>query len=147
MMIRKLAISAMLAATTALVSSAAATTAQAEPATANGAGNGLTAAVVPPSVQDCPVHYACLWTNTDWRDGRWQGQWQNDRLPGFIDQKSNSSANHSLTNYACFWTEQYGQGQVFAEGPGSIRQNLSLDPRPVGKNWANVIRSLTWKDC
>jgi peptidase inhibitor family I36 len=118
--------------------------AQAQPVAVNGTNIATMAEVVPQAVQDCPSGYACLWTSPGWSGRRWQGTNRNDTLPSFIDNNSLSSANHSTSRVACFWTDQYGRGQALREGPGSIRQNLSLDPRAGGGNWGRIISSLTW---
>jgi hypothetical protein len=147
MMFKKIIIQPMLAAVIVTALFGAATQAQAESVTANGATVDTVTVVGPQAVQDCPSKFACLWTSTGWSGSRWQGQFRNNTLPSSIDNKSLSSANHGQTSVACFWTDPSGRGQVLAEGLGSIRQNLALDPRPGGGNWANIISSLTWGNC
>jgi peptidase inhibitor family I36 len=121
-----------------------ATPVRAESVVANGTPIATMAEVVPQAVQDCPSGYACLWTSPGWSAQRWQSTTRADTLPSFIDGKAKSAANHSASRVACFWTGQFGTGQALREGPGSIRQNLSLEPQPGGGNWGHGIRSLTW---
>jgi hypothetical protein len=142
---RRVAVLAAATATTAFAFTipAGAVTGTAAPATPTTA----TAAAMRLAVQDCPSQYACLWTQPGWTGERWQGKNRNKTLPDFIGNKSRSSANHGVNSVACFWTDPNGQGQVLAESLGSIREDLALDARPGGGNWANIISSLTWGNC
>ena len=107
------------------------------------AATGATTAVTPRAVQDCPTGHACLWTEPGWGGARWQGRYNNTPVGSSINNNSLSSANHDTVRVACFWTNNDGTGDVLREGPGSIRQNLGLDPRGSG-NWGRVISALTW---
>jgi hypothetical protein len=82
---------------------------------------------------------------------RWQGRNINVPVPDYINDQSQSSANHGIHSVACFWS--YGDdegtyaGNVLAEGIGSIRENLNLNKRDGTHSWAKSISALTWGNC
>ena len=104
-----------------------------------------TARVAPQATSDCPVHYACLWVNTNWSGStHWQGQFNNPTLPSSINNKASSSFNNGTSCTAHFTSNAGYAGNVLPEGIGSIRQNLALNLQPDGTSWDNTIESLYW---
>jgi hypothetical protein len=107
------------------------------------------AVAAPKAVQDCPVGYACLWTQPGWPGApTWRGRGNNVPLPTSIKNLAQSSVNRDNSRVVCFWHDATGTG-VFrmAEGPGSIRQNLNLNTMVMGIKWAKNIASQTWSNC
>ncbi len=100
--------------------------------------------ILPAATQDCPVHYACLWVDSNWSGSRWQGQYNNPTLPSFINNQASSSFNNGTSCTAHFTTNAGYAGNVLSEGIGSIRQNLALDYQPNGQSWNDTIESLYW---
>ncbi|GAA2125939.1 peptidase inhibitor family I36 protein [Streptomyces synnematoformans] len=93
---------------------------------------------------DCPRLYACLWEHKNFSGKRWQGKDNNRTLPSSIDNEASSSFNNGIRCTAHFATLPGYGGQILAEGLGSYRQNLALDPRPGGGNWNDIISSMYW---
>ncbi|WP_018352839.1 peptidase inhibitor family I36 protein [Longispora albida] len=93
---------------------------------------------------DCPAEYACLWVHRDWQGDRWQGRYNNGTLPSFINNKASSSYNNGRSCTVHFATGTWYSGQIMAEGLGSYRQDLSLDPKPGGGNWNDDFESMYW---
>lgn len=108
--------------------------------------SGASAAAEARDIEDCPVNYACLWTETGWTGDRWQGTGNNVPVRDFINNLSLSTYNNS-SRVACFWNSPNGTGERMREVPYSRRRNLVLDPKPSGGNWAREISAVTWNNC
>ncbi|MFJ3924700.1 peptidase inhibitor family I36 protein [Streptomyces sp. NPDC090022] len=106
--------------------------------------NAAEIAAIVAGTSDCPRGYACLWVNANWSGSRWQGQYNNPTFPSFIHNKASSSFNNGNNCTAHFATGTWYSGQIMAEGLGSIRQNLSLDPKPGGGTWNDDFESMYW---
>jgi hypothetical protein len=104
--------------------------------------------VVASGLADCPVHYACLWQDSNWSGTRWQGQFNNKTLKlsngTSFNNRASSSFNNGTSCTAHFTTDVNYAGNVLSEGIGSIRQNLALDFQPNGVSWNDTIESLWW---
>ncbi|MGV9316583.1 peptidase inhibitor family I36 protein [Streptomyces sp. NPDC003691] len=120
----------------------------ATPALAETDPNAAEIAAVVAGTADCPRGYACLWVHANWTGQRWQGQYNNPTLPAFIDMQASSSFNNGNNCPVHFDTARGYGGHVMAEGLGSIRQNLALNPIPHGNgphdNFNDRIRSMYW---
>ncbi|QDY79647.1 peptidase inhibitor family I36 protein [Streptomyces qinzhouensis] len=120
----------------------------ATPALAQTDPNAAEIAALVAGREDCPPRYACLWVHANWSGSRWQGQDNNPTLPSFIDMKASSTYNNGINCPVHFDTVRGYGGHVMAEGLGSYRQNLALNPIPNGNgphdNFNDRFRSMYW---